>query len=81
MAYCSSQNIKEVINNFEKACETLLAWFRNNSMKSNSEMKKKHGTYPVRVGNKEITNSKSFNSKILLGSKIDQGLNVNRHES
>lgn len=78
MAYCSSQNIKEVINNFEKACETLLAWFRNNSMKSNSEMKKKHGTYPVRVGNKEITNSKS---EILLGSKIDQGLNVNRHES
>ena len=66
------------MNNFEKACETLLAWFRNNSMKSNSEMKKKHGTYPVRVGNKEITNSKS---KILLGSKIDQGLNVNRNES
>ena len=78
MAYCSSQNIKEVINNFEKTCEALLAWFRNNSMKSNSEMKKKHGTYPVRVGNKEITNSKS---EILLGSKIDQGLNVNRHES
>ena len=78
MVYCSSQNIKEVTNNFEKACETLLAWFRNNSMKSNSEMKKKHGTYTVRVGNKEITNSKS---EILLGSKIDQGLNVNRHES
>ena len=78
MAYCSSQNINEVINNFEKACETLLAWFKNNSIKSNSEMKKKHGTYPVRVGNKEITNSKF---EILLGSKIDQGLNVNRHES
>ena len=78
MAYCSSQNINEVINNFEKACETLLAWFKNNSIKSNSEMKKKHGTYSVRVGNKEITNSKF---EILLGSKIDQGLNVNRHES
>ena len=78
MAYCSSQNIKEVINNFEKACETLLAWFRNNCMKSNSEMQKKHGTYPVRVGNTKIANSKS---EILLGSKMDQGLNVNRHQS
>ena len=75
MPYCTNQNIKEVITNFKIACETLLTWFRNNSVKSNSEMNRKHGSYPMKVDNKEITNSKC---EILLGSKIDQDLTVNK---
>ena len=76
-SYCTGQNIKEVIDNLEKTSGTLLALFKNNRMKANPDkyhilVNSKDRTYPIKVGNKIITNNQCED---LLGIKTDKELN------
>ena len=77
--YCTGLKIPDVLIKLENAAETLLQWFKENSMKANPGkchlfINNTKESFQIKIGNETVSNSKY---EKLLGVKVDHELNFN----